>query len=104
MNFSGSKSAVEAGGAYVAGGVNSGFRTGQRPNPLVFTSAHGCRLVDVDGKELTEYFWGMGPMILGQSPASGRDAAKRQMETSWLVAGKTRMEYKAARTMKVLRP
>ena len=104
MNFSGSKSAVEAGGAYVAGGVNSGFRTGQRPNPLVFTSAHGCRLVDVDGNELTDYFLGMGPMILGHSPASVIDAAKRQLDISLLVAGQTPLEYQAARIITELVP
>jgi glutamate-1-semialdehyde 2,1-aminomutase len=104
VNFSGSKSAVEAGGAYVAGGVNSGFRTGQRPNPLVFTSAHGCRLVDVDGNELTDYFLGMGPMILGHSPASVIDAAKRQLDISLLVAGQTPLEYQAARIITELVP
>jgi hypothetical protein len=44
MDFSESLKAVEAGAAYVAGGVNSGYRTGFRPNPLVFASASGSPL------------------------------------------------------------
>ena len=57
VDFIGSKRAVDEGSAYVAGGVNSGYRTGLRPNPLVFTSAHGCRLTDIDGNELIDYFF-----------------------------------------------
>lgn len=104
MNFVGSKSAIEAGAAYVAGGVNSGFRTGHRPNPLVFASAHGCTLVDIDGNRLTDYFLGMGPMVLGHSPATVIDAAKRQLDISLLVAGQTPLEYQAARIITELVP
>lgn len=104
MEFNGSKRAVEAGAAYVAGGVNSGYRTGLRPNPLVFTSANGCRLIDVDGNELIDYFLGMGPMILGHSPASVVSAAKKQLDVSLLVAGQTPVEYEAARLLTELVP
>jgi len=104
MDFSGSLAAVEAGAAYVAGGVNSGFRTGVRPNPLVFTSASGCKLVDVDGNILTDYFLGMGPMLLGHSPKEVIDAAKRQLDVSLLVAGQTQLEYVAARLITEMVP
>lgn len=95
---------MEAGAAYVAGGVNSGYRTGLRPNPLVFISANGCRLTDVDGNELIDYFLGMGPMILGHSPASVVNAAKKQLDVSLLVAGQTPLEYEAARLLTELVP
>jgi glutamate-1-semialdehyde 2,1-aminomutase len=104
MDFTRSRRAVEAGAAYVAGGVNSGYRTGLRPNPLVFASAHGCTLVDVDGNELTDYFLGMGPMILGHSPAPVIEAAKRQLDVSLLVAGQTPLEYQAAQLVTELVP
>jgi glutamate-1-semialdehyde 2,1-aminomutase len=104
MDFTGSRRAVEEGAAYVAGGVNSSFRSGYRPNPLVFTAARGCTLVDVDGNELTDYFLGMGPMILGHSPAAVIAAAKRQLDISLLVAGQTLLEYRAARLITELVP
>ena len=104
MNFTGSRDAVEAGAAYVAGGVNSGYRIGIRPNPLVFTSAQGCTLIDVDGNALTDYFLGMGPMILGHSPKGVIDAAKRQLDSSLLVGGQTPLEYQAARLVNELVP
>ncbi|CAB4781151.1 unannotated protein [freshwater metagenome] len=104
MDFSGSLRAVEAGATYVAGGVNSGYRTGVRPNPLVFTSASGCTLVDVDGNILTDYFLGMGPMLLGHSPKEVIDAAKAQLDVSLLVAGQTLAEYKAARLVTEMLP
>ena len=104
MNFTGSRDAVEAGAAYVAGGVNSGYRIGIRPNPLVFTSAQGCTLIDVDGNSLTDYFLGMGPMILGHSPQGVIDAAKRQLDISLLVGGQTPLEYQAAQLVNELVP
>jgi glutamate-1-semialdehyde 2,1-aminomutase len=104
MDFSGSHSAVETGAAYVAGGVNSGFRTGLRPNPLVFTSAYGCNLVDIDGNVLTDYFLGMGPMMLGHNPSQVIEAAKRQLDVSLLVAGQTELEFTAARLITEMVP
>lgn len=104
MEFIGSRKAVEQGSAYAAGGVNSGFRTGLRPNPLVFVSARGARLTDVDGNELIDYFLGMGPMILGHSPAPVIEAAKKQLDVSLLVAGQTPLEYEAARLLTELVP
>ena len=104
MDFTGSRNTVEEGAKYVAGGVNSGFRVGHRPTPLVFTSAHGSKLVDIDGNELLDYFLGMGPMILGHSPAPVIEAAKRQLDISLLVAGQTPLEYQAAKLITELVP
>ena len=104
VDFSGSLKAVEAGAAYVAGGVNSGYRAGLRPNPLVFSSASGCKLVDVDGNVLTDYFLGMGPMMLGHNPKEVIDAAKRQLDLSVLVAGQTELEFTAARLITEMVP
>jgi glutamate-1-semialdehyde 2,1-aminomutase len=104
MDFTGSRNTVEEGAKYVAGGINSGFRVGHRPTPLVFTSAHGSKLVDIDGNELLDYFLGMGPMILGHSPAQVIEAAKRQLDISLLVAGQTPLEYQAAQLITELVP
>ena len=104
MEFSESLKAVEAGSKDVAGGVNSGFRTGLRPNPLVFTRANGCKLTDIDGNELIDYFLGMGPMLLGHSPKEVIAAAKAQLDVSLLVAGQTPHEYQAAHLINEMIP
>ncbi len=99
MNFTCSTRAVEEGAIYVAGGVNSGFRSGIRPTPLVFARAFGCRLIDIDGNELIDYYLGMGPMILGHNPAQVIEAAKNQLDISVLVGGQTPLEYQAAQLL-----
>ena len=104
MNFSKSKDILEAGANYVAGGVNSGFRAGILPHPLVFKSAHDSRLVDADGNEFIDYFLGMGPMLLGHSPRKVIKAAKNQLDKSILVAGQTKLEYEAAKLITELVP
>jgi len=104
MNFEKSKAAWEAGSAYVAGGVNSGYRTGLRPHPLVFQRAYEAHLVDLDGNDYIDYFAGMGPMILGHSPKEVIDAASAQLQQSILVAGQTPLEYEAARLITELVP
>lgn len=104
MEFSESLRVVESGSKDVAGGVNSGFRAGLRPNPLVFTKASGCKLTDVDGNELIDYFLGMGPMLLGHSPKEVIAAAKSQLDVSLLVAGQTPSEYLAAHLINEMVP
>ena len=104
MNFDKSKAAWEAGAAYVAGGVNSGYRTGLRPHPLVFQKSYDAHLVDLDGNDFVDYFLGMGPMILGHSPKEVIDAASAQLQQSLLVAGQTPLEYEAAKLVTELIP
>jgi glutamate-1-semialdehyde 2,1-aminomutase len=104
MKFDKSKAAWEAGAAYVAGGVNSGYRTGLRPHPLVFQKAYDAHLVDLDGNDFIDYFLGMGPMILGHSPKEVVAAATEQLNESLLVAGQTPLEYEAAKVITELVP
>lgn len=104
MTFDKSKAAWEAGSEYVAGGVNSGYRTGLRPHPLVFQKAYDAHLVDLDGNDYIDYFAGMGPMVLGHSPKEVIAAASAQLQQSILVAGQTPLEYEAARIITELVP
>ena len=104
MKFDKSKAAWEAGSAYVAGGVNSGYRTGLRPHPLVFQKAYDAHLVDLDGNDFVDYYLGMGPMILGHSPSEVITAASAQLQQSILVAGQTPLEYEAAKLITELIP
>ena len=104
MLFQKSLLEVTEGSAYVAGGVNSGYRTGSKPHPLVFTSAHGSGLIDADGNQFIDYVLGMGPMILGHSPQEVIEAAKKQLDISLLVAGQTPLEYEAAKLLTQMVP
>ncbi|MEV0714334.1 aspartate aminotransferase family protein [Asanoa sp. NPDC050611] len=104
MKFDVSRQRIEAASAFVAGGVNSAFRSGIRPHPLVFAEADGAILTDVDGNRLVDYFLGMGPMLLGHRPAPIVEAVRAQLDRSILVAGQTDLEYAAARLLTELIP
>jgi glutamate-1-semialdehyde 2,1-aminomutase len=104
MPFHASRQRIEEASALVAGGVNSAFRQGIAPHPLVFTAADGPILTDLDGNRLIDYFLGMGPMLLGHRPASVVEAARAQLDRSILVAGQTELEYAAARLLTELVP
>jgi glutamate-1-semialdehyde 2,1-aminomutase len=104
MDFSSSRRLVEEGSRFVAGGVNSNFRYGTPPNPLVFVRGQGSKLTDVDGNVFIDYYLGMGAMLLGHSPKSVVQAASQQIKRSLLVAGQTPLEYQAAQRLSELVP
>jgi glutamate-1-semialdehyde 2,1-aminomutase len=78
------------------GGVNSNYRLGISPTPLVFERAEGALLYDVDGNRLIDYYLGMGPMILGHSPAPVIAAVTEQLQRGILFAGQSEVEFAAA--------
>ncbi|HEY9012057.1 MAG TPA: aspartate aminotransferase family protein [Devosia sp.] len=84
---------------WIAGGVNSHFRQGMQPGPLVFERGQGPYLYDVDGNRLIDYYAGMGAMVLGHSPAGVREAVKRQVDIGIHFAGQTPIEAEAARIL-----
>jgi glutamate-1-semialdehyde 2,1-aminomutase len=86
------------------GGVNSNYRLGISPTPLVFDRAEGAFLYDVDGNRLIDYYLGMGPMILGHSPAAVIAAATEQLGRGILFAGQSEVEYAATRLVCQLVP
>lgn len=104
MKFTESVRQIADAESWVAGGVNSNFRLGIPPTPLVFESASGPYLYDVDGNRLIDYFLGMGPMLLGHSPVEVVRAATDQLDRSILVGGQTELEYEAARLLLQLVP
>jgi glutamate-1-semialdehyde 2,1-aminomutase len=79
------------------GGVNSNYRLGISPTPLVFDRAEGPYLYDVDDNRLIDYYLGMGPMILGHSPELVITAVEEQLRRGILFAGQSEIEYAAAR-------
>ena len=82
---------------YLPGGVNSNFRLGISPTPLVFERAEGPYLYDVDGNKLIDYYLGMGPMILGHNPEPVLKAVTEQLKYGILYAGQSEIEFEAAR-------
>src|SRR5712691_5668421 len=79
------------------GGVDSDFRLGVSPTPLVVQRADGPYLFDVDGHRLIDYYLGMGPMILGHRPAAVLEAVTAQLEQGILYGAQSELEYEAAR-------
>jgi glutamate-1-semialdehyde 2,1-aminomutase len=103
-SFENSKRQMSQACQYLAGGVSSNFRLGISPTPLVIQSGQGAYVTDVDGNQLIDYYLGMGPMILGHSPVSVVEAAKRQLDRGILFAGQTEIEFEAARLVCELVP
>jgi glutamate-1-semialdehyde 2,1-aminomutase len=104
MSFDESARRIRKNAQWIAGGVNSNFRLNIAPTPLVFERAEGPYLFDVDGNRLIDYYLGMGPMILGHSPASVREAVRQQVDRAILFAGQAEVEVEAARLVCAMVP
>jgi glutamate-1-semialdehyde 2,1-aminomutase len=102
--FAGSREYLQRASQYLAGGVNSNFRLGISPTPLAFDHAEGAVLVDVDGNRLIDYYLGMGPMILGHTPASVISMVAAQLDRGILYAGQSELEFEAARRLAGMAP
>ena len=96
-SFEKSRRLINEASRYLPGGVNSNFRLGMVPTPLVFERGEGPYLYDVDGNCLIDYYLGMGPMILGHNPEPVLSAVREQLESGILFAGQTAIEQEAAR-------
>jgi glutamate-1-semialdehyde 2,1-aminomutase len=97
LRFEESARRIAENARYIAGGVNSNFRLGMAPGPLVFERGEGAYLFDVDGNRLIDYYGGMGAAVLGHSPAGVIEAVKRQVELGILFAGQAPIEAEAAK-------
>lgn len=67
----------------LAGGVDSPVRAGvpMGAPPPVIASAHGSRLVDVDGREFIDYLCAYGPVLLGHGDPAIREAIAAAAES-----------------------
>ncbi len=99
LSFEKSAAAIGAARQWIAGGVNSHFRIGMAPGPLVFTHGEGPYLFDADGNRLIDYYGGMGAMVLGHNPAPVREAVKAQVDRGILFAGQSPIEAEAAKLL-----
>lgn len=103
-SFPRSAERVRTASSIVPGGVNSNFRLGVAPTPLVFERGEGPYLHDIDGNRLIDYYLALGPMILGHSPPDVIAAAHRQLDTGLLYGGQSELEYEAARRVTEMVP
>ena len=99
MTFDKSARLIEENRQWIAGGVNSNFRTGMQPHPLVFTHGEGPYLFDADGNRLIDYYAGMGAMVLGHSPGPVREAVRQMVDSAIHFAGQTEIEVEAAKIL-----
>ncbi len=104
LNFQKSKDYIEESSLHLAGGVNSSFRTGMKPNALGFVSGEGPYLFDMDGNKLIDYYLGMGPMILGYNPSSIKEAVKKGIEEGFFFGAQSKYELIAAKIINKLVP
>ncbi|MYH63979.1 MAG: aminotransferase class III-fold pyridoxal phosphate-dependent enzyme [Caldilineaceae bacterium SB0675_bin_29] len=95
--FDGSRQLIAEASQHLPGGVNSNYRLGVAPTPLVFERGEGAYLYDADGNRMIDYYLGMGPMILGHNPAPVLEAVQEQLGSGILYAGQSRVEQEAAR-------
>ncbi len=95
--FEGSRQLIAEAARSLPGGVNSNYRLGIAPTPLVFERGEGPYLYDADGNRLIDYYLGMGPMILGHNPAPVLEAVREELSSGILYAGQSRVEQEAAR-------
>ena len=95
--FEGSRQLIAEASQSLPGGVNSNYRLGIAPTPLVFERGEGPYLYDADGNRLIDYYLGMGPMILGHNPAPVLEAVEKQLGSGILYAGQSQIEQEAAR-------
>ncbi len=104
FTFSRSEARVREAATIVPGGVNSNFRLGVAPTPLVFERGEGPYLHDIDGNRLIDYYLALGPMILGHSPADVIAAAHGQLDKGLLYGGQSELEYEAAHRVSAMVP
>ena len=96
MSFDKSAARVKAASRHIPGGVNSNFRAGISPTPLVVQKGEGAHLIDADGNRLIDYYLGMGAILLGHNPKPVVDAIRAQLEHGILYAAQCEIEYEAA--------
>src|SRR5258708_8508032 len=104
LTFDESKRRMEEAARWIAGGINSNFRAGISPTPLVVERGEGPYLFDADGNRLIDYYLGMGRMILAHSPKAVKKAVAEQLERGLLFAAQSSVEIEAARRVCAMVP
>lgn len=70
-----------------------------KPRPFYVKSAHGCKIVDVDGNERYDFLNNMGVLILGNNHPRILEAVQRAIEDGIGFAAPTELEIDLAKMM-----
>lgn len=99
MNIAESKRLFAEAQTLIPGGVNSPVRAFKAVGgqPIVFRTAKGARLTDVDGNEYIDYVGSWGPMILGHSHPRVVAAIHAQLDRATSFGAPCEMENVLAR-------
>ncbi|MCE7872029.1 glutamate-1-semialdehyde-2,1-aminomutase [bacterium CPR1] len=91
---------------HMPGGVNSPVRAFRAVGgePILFSSARGCRLLDVDGNEYIDLVGSWGPMILGHAYPQVVQAVQEAASRGLSFGATTEGEIRLAETVKQLVP
>lgn len=90
--------------ASLAGGVSSEFRRFGYPDAMVYASAQGARITDVDGVTYLDFALSQGPMVLGHSHPGVLGAVAAASESGQLYAGQFLEEIELAEAIQRLVP
>jgi len=75
------------------------------PYPFIPETAFGCKIVDIDGREYTDYHLAFGPIILGHNYPEVNEAVKEQINKGVLFgAGVSELEVEVAEKISDLIP
>lgn len=87
---------------HLPGGVNSPVRAFRSVggNPVVFQSAQGCRMTDVDGNSYVDFIGSWGPMILGHCHPAVVQALQEVIGQGLSFGATSPKEVEMARTIK----
>jgi glutamate-1-semialdehyde 2,1-aminomutase len=88
----------EAGKRYLPAGVSSPIRTFHEVEspPLVFSTAQGARMHDIDGNVYLDFMCALGPLILGHGAPAVKEAMIRQLDHGTVYGTPTEIEYQLA--------
>lgn len=91
---------------HMPGGVNSPVRAFRAVGgePILFSSARGCKLIDVDGNEYIDLVGSWGPMILGHAYPKVVDAVQESAARGLSFGATTEGEIRLAELVKQLVP
>ncbi|WP_456371240.1 aspartate aminotransferase family protein [Geoglobus sp.] len=101
-----SEEVYERAGRIIPRAAQTGLRAETHyPFPFVPKRAYGCRMVDVDGREYTDYHLAFGPILLGHNHPEVNEAVKEQIDEGVLYgAGVCELEVEVAEKLVELIP
>lgn len=87
LDFAASAAHMERAARSIPRGTSSTARLRSLAPTTVLSHGDGCRVVDVDGNELIDWYLSYGPLFLGHRPRPILDAVRRFMDDGGILSG-----------------